>query len=172
MAKAISKFERERYCVEQLAASLRLPGSLEYRDPLVDYGRETGIDVVMIGQGRRIGFQVTEYDGGEGVANLGAGRMRADEVRLKRASFPNGVYGGWGSPHFGTAFAARVMEKIDKACKYDFAEVEEIWLLVSAGLPDSPTATFVPHFHISADDLNRSTATILAQSCYAGPFFT
>jgi hypothetical protein len=164
------KFERECYCVRQLMNFLGLEASLEYRNPLEDYRRETGIDVIIVGEGRRLGFQVTEYDGGEGVAAIGGGEMRAREARQQLAAGQMGVYPGWGSPHFTSAFAARVDGKIQKAQKYKSAEVDEVWLLVSAGLPDAPIATFVPHFHIGADDLNSVTATQLEQSCFAGAF--
>jgi hypothetical protein len=167
----VADFARERYCVEQIASALTLSGDVEYLDPKEVYGRETGIDVIMLGRGLRIGFQVTEYDGGEAVAALGKGKMRSDEKLLQRASRPTGVYGGWGSPFFETSFAARIAEKVNKARNYEFTEVDQIWLLVSAGLPDAPTATFVPYFHISADILNAATAPSLDESSYDGAFF-
>jgi len=89
----IPKFERERYCVQQLAGLLQLSPDMQYRDPLKDYGRETGIDVIVVGGGLKIGFQVTEYDGGESVSALGAGRMRAAEKTLVHEARETGVYG-------------------------------------------------------------------------------
>jgi hypothetical protein len=62
----------------------------------------------MVGGGLKLGFQVTEYDGGEGVPALGAGCMRAAEKRQMAASRETGVYSGWASPHFSKAFASRV----------------------------------------------------------------
>ncbi|HTQ34740.1 MAG TPA: hypothetical protein VMI30_11255 [Stellaceae bacterium] len=169
MVSTMASFAPEQYCVEQLASSLGISSDVQIRDPKVDYRRETGIDVIMIGQGHRIGFQVTEYDGGENVARLGAGQMRREEVRQKRIAV-GGVYAGWGSPHFPTAFRARIDQKIRKAENYSFCEVDEVWLLVSAGLPDAPIATFLPHFHIAADDLNDTTARLLENSKFSGAF--
>ena len=167
----MAKFARESYCVQQLASCLGLTAALEYRDPLEDYRRETGIDVIAVGEGYRLGFQVTEYDGGEGVAAIGGGEMRAREVRQQRAAGKMGVYSGWGSPHFEPAFAARVLEKVQKSSNYNFGEVDQIWLLISAGLPDAPIATFVPHAYIGTEILNAASAAALATSRYDGAFF-
>lgn len=165
----ITKFERERYFVEALAKTLPLSVG-QYRDPLDHYARETGVDVIAVVGGRQIGFQVTEYDGGEGNPQLKPGHMRAAEVKLKREADIIGVYRGWGSPHVERAFSARIAQKVRKSLDYDFAEYDQVWLLVSAGIPGARTSTFLPHFHISADDLNQWTATILAGSKYAKAF--
>jgi len=165
----MAEFKREQYCVEQLANALTLPSDLKYLDPRQVHGRETGIDVIVVGGGLNIGFQVTEYDGGEGVTTLGKGKMRAEEKSLRRRA-QAGVYAGWGSSHFEDAFSSRVAEKAQKSLKYDFSEVDQIWLLISAGLPDAPVATFLPHFHISVDILNTTTSILLTASRYDGAF--
>jgi hypothetical protein len=165
-----TKFERERYCVEQLATLLNLSADLKYRNPLEEYGYETGIDVVIEGGELKLGFQVTEYDGGECVPALGAGRMRAAEKRQMAAARETGVYSGWASPHFSQAFASRVASKVQKSRNYDFTEVDQAWLLVSAGMPDAPVSSFVPHFHIGADVLEEATGALLIESRYDGAF--
>lgn len=165
----ITKFERERYFVEALANTLPLSVD-QYRDPLDDYARETGVDVIAVVGSRQIGFQVTEYDGGEGNSQMKPGHMRAAEVKLKREAGITGVYGGWGSPHAERAFSARIDQKVRKSLDYDFAEYDQVWLLVSAGIPGVGTSTFLPHFHIGSHDLNQWTAAILAGSKYARAF--
>jgi hypothetical protein len=168
-----TKFERERYCVQQLATLLQLPANVEYRDPLIDHRRETGVDVMAVICSKRIGFQVTEYDGGEGNAEIKPGRMRAEEVKLVRVARETGtcVYGGFGSPHVEQAFGARVAAKVRKSQTYDFLDYDEVWLLVSANIPGAGLSTFVPHFHIEPDLLNQWTAATLASSRYTTAFF-
>ena len=165
----VTKFERERYFVEALAKILPLSVD-QYRDPFDDYARETGVDVIAVVGSRRIGFQVTEYDGGEGNSQMKPGHMRAAEVEVKREAGVTGVYGGWGSPHVERAFSARIAQKVRKSLDYDFAEFDQVWLLVSANIPGVGTSTFVPYFHISSDDLNQWTAATLAGSKYARAF--
>jgi hypothetical protein len=162
------KFERERYCVEQLAHLLPLAVD-RYRNPLDDYARETGVDVITIVGKRRIGFQVTEYDGGEGNSRIKPGHMRAAEMKLVREAGERGVYAGWGSPDVEQAFPARIAAKVRKSMDYDFAEYDEVWLLVSANIPGVGVSTFLPHF-IGSDLLNLWTAATLASSRYAKAF--
>jgi hypothetical protein len=165
-----TKFERERYCVEQLARHLGLPDDLECQDPLVE-GHETGADVVILPGDRRVGIQVTEYDGAEAVPGLKPGQMRAAEKLLIRdAGSGGGVYVGWGSPHFGTAFPARIAVKVEKCKLYNFLEYDEIWLLISANVPGVGSSTYVPHRHISPGDLNYDTNDILTNSRYTKAF--
>jgi hypothetical protein len=164
------KFGRERYCLEALARLLPPPVD-QYRNPLDDYARETGVDVIAVIDKRQIGFQVTEYDGGEGNSQMKPGHMRAAEVKQVREAGDTGVYGGWGSPHVEQAFLARIAAKVRKSLDYDFAEYDEVWLLVCANIPGAGLSTFVPHFHIGSDDLNQWTAATLASSKYARAFF-
>jgi hypothetical protein len=63
------KFGRERYCVEQLADLLRLSVD-RYRNPLDDYARETGVDVIAFVGKRRIGFQVRSMTAGKAIPTL------------------------------------------------------------------------------------------------------
>jgi hypothetical protein len=166
----VTKFQRERYFVEAVAKILSLPVD-QYRDPLKDYSRETGADVIALVGDRQIGFQVTEYDGGEGNLQIKPGHMRAAEMKLKREAGAAGIYGGWGSPNVQQAFSARIAQKVRKSLDYDFAEYDQVWLLVSAYIPGVATSTFVPHFHFGSDDLNQWTAATLASSKYARAFF-
>jgi hypothetical protein len=98
------------------------------------------------------------------------GHMRAAEVKLKREAGVTGVYGGWGSPHVERALSARIAQKVRKSRDYNFAEFDQVWLLVSANIPGAGTSTFVPHFHIGSNDLNQWTEAILAGSKYARAF--
>jgi hypothetical protein len=166
-----AKFERERYCVQHLAMHLGLPDDLECRDPMAVSGYETGADVWMRIGSRLIGVQVTEYDGGEGVPGLRPGQIRASEKKLKRQAGNGGVYAGWGSPHIETALPARIAAKVQSCKAYTFAGYDEVWLLVSANVPDVGLSTFVPRSHISSDQLNMWTNVTLADSKYARAFF-
>lgn len=163
------KFERERCLVEQLVNLLRLRVD-GYGNPLHDYGRETGIDVIAVFGERRIGFQVTEYDGGDGNSRT-KGHMRAAEMKqVREARKTGGVYSGWGSPHVEQAFPARIEAKVRTCAKYKFVECDEVWLLVSASIPGVANATFIPHDRIGSDLLNLLTADALAVSKYAKAF--
>jgi hypothetical protein len=163
------KFERERYCVEQLAHLMRLP-VIGYSNPLADYAREIGVDVIAVVGERRIGFQVTEYDGGEGNSRT-KGRMRAAEMKqVREAPKTGGVYTGWGSPHVEQALPARIKAKVRTSKNHNFTECDEVWLLVSASIPGVGNSTFIPHDHINSDLLNRWTADTLAISKYGKAF--
>jgi hypothetical protein len=171
----VADFKRERYCVEQFVGltGFRIEG--EPRDPLLDHGCETGLDVTCCIGGRRVGFQVTEYDGGEGVPAIGGGRLRAREVASMRKSETEGsagVHGFWGSPHVQQAFTARISAKVAKSENYPFHHYcDEAWLLVSANVPGVGESTFVPHFHLGSDLLDQWTGALLVNSSYARAYF-
>jgi hypothetical protein len=165
-----AKFVRELYCVRQLASHLGLPGDLDWRDPLVEKGSETGVDVFAQIRDRHIGIQVSEYDGGEGRPTAKPGQMRAAETRLIAEAGPSGVYAGWGSPNFAEAFTARVATKVGKCKRYSFVEYDEIWLLIAANVPGVGLSTFVPYFHIESDQLDICTGRILSSSNYQRAF--
>jgi len=145
----------------------------EYRNPRNDYGCETGVDVIAVVGGRKIGFQVTEYDSGEGNSGMRPGQSRGVEKRLREApeTRRKGVYAGFGSPDVERPLRARIAGKVAKSLEYDFASYSEVWLLVSAYIPDAPLSTFVPYLDISSDLLNRWTAAMLAGSRYSRAFF-
>ena len=64
MCTLVTKFERERYFVDALVKILPLSVD-QYCDPFDEYARETGVDVIAFVGSQKIGFQVTEYDGGK-----------------------------------------------------------------------------------------------------------
>jgi hypothetical protein len=115
----ITNFERERYFVEALAKILLLSVD-QYRDPLDDYGRETGVDVIAVVGRQQIRFQVTEYDGGEGNSQMKPGNMRAAEVKVKREAGISGVYGGWETcrsrANRGPGRQGRAHPRVSQAC--------------------------------------------------------
>jgi hypothetical protein len=73
--RAAAHFKREKHLVELLMQRLGQPAH-DYRDPNLDAGRETGADVLMVSNGRRIGIQVTEMDTGHVQS-----RARAEEKK-------------------------------------------------------------------------------------------
>jgi hypothetical protein len=83
-----SHFQREKHYVELLIRRLGQP-ACDCHDPNGLAGRETGADVSVAFDGRRIGIQVTEIDTGHP-----QGRARAEEKKLWRDSNP-GTYALW-----------------------------------------------------------------------------
>jgi hypothetical protein len=68
-----------------------------------------------------------------------------------------------------SSIRARITEKIDKAKSFDFAEFDEVWLLVSANL--EAVGTFVPRGLVTADRLAESSQALLKSSKYARAFY-
>jgi hypothetical protein len=159
------KFERERYCVGALAQHLGLPMN-NVSNPMCVYKREIGVDVIVMDDERRFGIQVTELDGVEGIAGTRQGQLRAQE-KAQQATNP-GMYVG-NAPD--VAIASRIKVKVAKSKRYAFTEVDEVWLLVVANLPDVPGSTFVPKNRINPDVLNRISAAELTGSKYKRAFY-
>jgi len=121
---------------------------------------ETGIDVsVHAADGRTIGIQVTEAD-----PHPVPGQARAQEQRAAAG-------GGWpqNDPQIVLESLVRsITRKVDIAARHSFASIDEVWLLICAGLPkDGATiSTVVPTSGLSAADLNQATQAILRKSKY------
>jgi hypothetical protein len=161
-----SKFERESALLTYLATALSMPIA-EVFDPKCRYGRETGIDVVFSFQGDTIGVQVTEYDGGEGVANVDKGTLRKQEAMARRGQIPIGMFVG-NQPL--TSIKARISEKIRKAENYSFEEFDQVWLLMLSNIPDA-VGTLVPKGLVTTEGLSAILGDALLSSKYDRVFY-
>jgi hypothetical protein len=158
-----TKFTREKDLVERLVKRLGLSAD-GYEDPNAS-GPETGADVAILCSGRRIGVQVTILDTGAipGQA-IAAEKAQANES-LK---FRGGVYGGWGQTDPIPAIAAAITKK----SATDVTVFDEVWLLVSAGIPEhgAVVSTFVVTNWLTAEALTTATSEALSRSPYVRAF--
>ncbi|HME25091.1 MAG TPA: hypothetical protein VKI44_27820 [Acetobacteraceae bacterium] len=165
------KFARERHLVMHLMQRLGIAPS-EYVDPNAAAGHETGIDVVAIVKARRIGVQVTELDTG-----AVPGRSRGAEKRDARAARETGggVYFGW-APNDPAKMIDAVRASIARKCaiadRHTFDGISEVWLLVSAGVPEigAVISTSIVTPWLSDADLNNATLPLLEESKYRRAF--
>jgi hypothetical protein len=171
-ATPISHYERERFCVEWLARSLGLT-TFQLSDPLAESdGVETGVDVLLLSHGHRIGVQVTELDPG-----TMPGAARRDETIAARAAASAGssVYSGWAANDPAAiveAFGRTVERKIERAERHSLAGFDELWLLVCASIPASTgvVSTFIMTAWLHAHALEARTAARLGASRYTAAF--
>jgi hypothetical protein len=165
---SMASFERERAFVGHLLNRLALRG--EAIDPNAMAGQETGIDVaVQLEDGRTIGIQVTEID-----PYPERGKARAEEKTIAKAA-PDKPYGmlGQNDPSVALdAIADRVKRKVEIATRHLFDGLDEVWLLICAGVPEhgAVVSTFVMSPWLSADDLNSATDNLLHPSKYSRCF--
>src|SRR5579883_1476598 len=150
-----TKFERERDLVKRLTARLSLTID-HYEDPNAE-APETGADVVaVLPDGRRIAVQVTMLDTGEV-----PGQAQAAERAV--------ALGTWAQPNPMPGIVAAIRRK----ALFNFGrEYAEVWLLISAGIPEPGAigATLVLSTLLSSDTLNAATAELLSQSNYSAAF--
>ena len=113
------------------------PQIKDCRDPRVEFGRETGADVLTFIDKLRIGIQVTEFTNLEDDDRDVSHRRQADEMKRVQTALKCQVTPvTWAPTDFTKPILTRIHEKVEKAKKYDFKEFDEVWLLISANLPD------------------------------------
>lgn len=162
-----NKFGREKHLVELLLKRLGTDAS-EYPDPNAACGKETGVDVVAIIAEERIGIQVTELDTGSE-----AGKARATEKKLAAGvTARGGVYGTWAQNNSTELTKAIARSVSRKAAHTTDAGFDQVWLLVSCGVPDfgSVVSTFVMTPWLTTVDLDSATLTPLTKSKYDRAF--
>jgi hypothetical protein len=139
----------------------------DMRDPLKAHGRETGADVEIRVDGRRIGIQVTEFACDEGVPGPGH-RLRA----IEKFNATRGIFPTYAVPLQNqlAALRLRVLDKINKATRYTFEEFDEPWLVIAAAVPDAVVSTFLFTAFMRTDGLNAALDDALSQSKYARAF--
>jgi hypothetical protein len=160
--RAAAHFEREKHLVELLMQRLGQPAH-DYRDPNLDAGRETGADVLMVSNGRRIGIQVTEMDTGHV-----QGRARAEEKKAWRDS-GLATYGAWAQNDPDKLLASvqrAVRRKVEIAERHSFDGFDAVWLLASGGLPEmgAVASTLIMSPWLNAAALDVVTFDCLARS--------
>jgi hypothetical protein len=158
-----TKFLREKYLVERLVERLGLDVD-GYQDPNAS-GIETGADVTILREGRRIGVQVTVLDTG-----AVPGKAIAKEKAQAREAIGSrgGVYGGWGQNQPMAAIVAAITKK----SATDVAGFDEVWLLVSCGIPEhgAIVSTFLVTNWLTAEALTAATTAPFARSSYRRAF--
>lgn len=157
------KFVREKDLVERLMRRLALNVE-SYADPNAN-GNETGADVLILCDGRRIGVQVTILDTGTEPGKA----IAAEKTQAKAARKTHGgVYGGWGQTNPMPAISAAIHRK----SATDVSGFDEAWLLISCGVPDDGAivSTFVMTHWLTAETLNAATSDMLSRSSYARAF--
>jgi hypothetical protein len=154
-----AKFVRERDLVERLVQRLGLAVD-DYEDPNASTS-ETGADVTILSGGRCIGVQVTILDTGTVAGKSIAAEKQQAKEGLK---FHGGVYGGWGQ----TKPIAAITTAFTKKSAIDITGFDEVWLLVSAGIPQhgAVVSTFVVTNWLTAEALTTATLEALSRSPY------
>ena len=155
----MADFNIEKARAERLMQRLGVVVS-DYQNPNTKT-YESGADVLAIVDGTRIGIQVTDLDTGPQ-----RGQMRAEEKRL---STGGGAYAMWAQndpAKMCAAVAEAVARKVAIANRHTFAEFDEVWLLVSALVPDAPVSTAILPDWLTADALTQATGAKLTASKY------
>ena len=165
------KYDREKSLVEALLREARQEAG-SFEDPNAMAGVETGVDVLVELSGRRVGIQVTELDTG-GVP----GTARANENKLKQetAALGHSTYMAWSEnkpANLISAVAGAISRKARIAARHAFAGLDEVWLLVSCGVPDlgAIASTFVMTPWLTVEALDQATKATLSPSRYHRAF--
>jgi len=162
-----SKFEKEQYKVESL---LRLLGysifSTSRPDP--DQKNETGVDVLVKLDGRRIGFQVTDFhsDEGEGSEHKGSDLRREERKKavdgLPAAMFVN--------PNPMAGLIYRIEDKSKK--QWSTKDFPEMILLIAASITEVPgiVSTFSLDACLDVNEMNAQLCPILKRTRYSAAY--
>lgn len=122
-------------------------------------------DVVAEINERRVGIEVTEFHGDEGPNSNRGSNQRRNEVQISKQA--NGhPYARWGVVNSLPALVARIKSKVEHAESYKNQDFDELWLLVSASIPQmgGVCSTFIIPFALNLDELNRATDGTLRNS--------
>ena len=165
----MASFEHEAAVVRRLLDTSALPYA-NLADPKVLYGRETGADVQIEHEGRKIGIQVTDFSVDEAIADQRRGLRATERKNARRGRYP--TYSLPRARDRRTALRMRVLDKTEKARGYTFSEYDEVWLVIGAGLAldYAVVSTFLPTMSISVDDLNTDLDAELCRSKYQRAF--
>ncbi len=160
-----NKFEHECALVTRLLETLGL--AIVPSDPQKTYGRETGADVEVCLDARRIGVQVTEYHGDEGQRGSALrAREESDAAAtiLRTYAVTTDASGG---------LIKRVGKKVANASRYTFEDFGDVWLLIAAFLPKpgAVAATSAFPIFISTEWLEQQVGAVLRASKYHRVFF-
>jgi hypothetical protein len=149
-------FETERIHVERLLSLLEM--RLDTLSNLQEvYSEETGVDVMSVIDGQKIGIQVTEYNPEDGLESKPKRNPRGAEKKLARNELDKsgGVksYGLLVPADYIAALKTRIKNKLLKS-SFSF---DKVWLLITSQNPDwgSTSSTFVSSPTISVSEMNR-----------------
>jgi hypothetical protein len=138
-------------------------------------GRETGMDVVTVLDGKSIGAQITDYhaDEGQTPGKRGSVLRKEEQAKAEEALKQSGpkVYGSWAPGNFVPPLSYRISDKISKANKHAYG-VDELWLLVCAqdARYGATGSTFIASAVVSLDVLNRHLNPLLHASPFSRAF--
>ena len=108
-----AQFIRECHLVTLLMQRLSLD-AVEYADPNVRAGRETGADVLAVTGGHRVGVQVTELDTGDMPGAARAGEKKDAREGQRRSG---AVYGGWAQNDPAKVLSASIYFTAARFCR-------------------------------------------------------
>jgi hypothetical protein len=162
------KFARERHLVELLMQRLGIVVS-NFIDPNDKPNVETGVDVVADTALGHLGIQVTELDTGH---KPGLSRAAEKAAAREGVNKHGGVYGAWAQNDTSALLAAIGRSISRKAVATTVAGFDEVWLLISCGVPEigSVASTLVMTPWLDALALDNATLSQLSQSKYRRAF--
>lgn len=139
-------------------------------DPLETFKKETGVDVqALMSSNKKIGIQVTVFHSDEASVKNGSESCRGREEKDKKLE----IIQAYGVPtDYRPALQKRIEEKISKAQSYSFNEFDEVWLVITASLPQHgaiASTTIISSF-INIEELNIDSHEALSQSKYSTVF--
>ena len=163
-----SHFDVEREIVRRFLSLLGL-NAPELSDPNAGRSVDSGVDVMLKRDGERIGYQVTEYHGGEAPGARGGSALRREESQRARNPHTYAMY-GVADPLQG--LVARISEKVRQSAKYDFKEFDRVNLILATNVPTwgASASTFLLEAFLSLEALERITAPLLDSSRYGSAY--
>lgn len=161
-----AKYTKERDIVDRF---LQYLGYAQYQltDPNFGARIETGVDVLVLLDGRHFGIQVTEFHADEGSSTEKGSQLRREEVQLASR---NPVYAMYGNPRPYPALVHRILEKskrrsVNLAC-------DEVILLIAASIPQHGglVSTFLLDLALDVERMNAETRSLLPNSHYSAAY--
>lgn len=141
----------------------------EYWDPQAKgrVGDESGADVGVLLDGRRVGIQVTDLDTGDT-----PGEARAAEAKLAGDAENRGsTYGAWAQNQPDRLIGV-IARSIARKSRMSFAGFDDFWLLVCCGVPQfgATASTFIVTPSLDVERLEAAAAQSLSTSKYTQAF--
>jgi hypothetical protein len=91
--------------------------------------------------------------------------MRGNEAKLAEGG-PYGMFAQNNRQILLDAIGRAIERKVKIAARHNFDWLNEVWLLVCTGIPESPAATLVPTGPLHPEEIERKTEAILCGSKY------
>lgn len=150
---------------EELELADRLLAKLGYTNAVLV--ADDRPDVLAQINGKKIGIEVTVFHADEHKSAKGSDLRPAEKLLANQS--PNQTYAMWGESNPNPSLIKRIEDKIQKSSAYDASHCEQLWLLVSTGIPNpgSLVSTLAVPAFIEVTELNRLTHQALCNSPYA-----